>query len=410
MAPYRLIDIDLSRPIEPVRLAPEEDGVGVTWRRDGRLIGFDLLPTEPGAVLDVDRMRALADDEAGVLLLMDRLAAQLEERRPASPEIAPPTVSVAICTKDRPERLDRLLATLEPFVCDPRPFPSVQVVVVDNNSSDHRTRETVLARDGFSYTFEPRTGLDFARNAALQAATGEVIAYLDDDVVVDPGWLDGLYAAWRACPDAGGWTGLVLPFELQTVAQVDFERRGGFRRGFHKLLYGAEQHANALHPVSAGSIGAGCNMAFDRRLLLELGGFDEALDTGAPLPGGGDLDIFYRVIRAGRRLGYEPRYAVRHQHRQTVPQLKHQYWTWGLGFMAFLQKSVRHDPAMRPRHRSMVRWWFGDKVLALVWAARHVDRKEVAFIAAELWGGVVGLFGEYDRSLRRTRRIREAVA
>jgi glycosyltransferase involved in cell wall biosynthesis len=411
MAPYRLIDIDLARPIVPVRLDPDEDGAGVTWRWNGRLIGFDMVEAEKGAVLDAGSLSDLADERVGIRVLGSRVADAMEARwglgRPDRPV---PSLSVVICTKDRPERLDRLLGTLEPFVRDPAPFASVQVVVVDNNSVDGRTREAALKRPGFSYVMEPKTGLDFARNAGLDAATGDLIAYLDDDVVVDPGWLDGLFEAWRADPDAGGWTGLVLPFELTTQAQVDFERRGGFRRGFDKLAFGPEQHANVLHPVNAGSFGAGCNMAFHRKLLLDLDGFDEALDTGAPLPGGGDLDIFYRVIRAGRRLAYEPRYAVRHQHRQTVKQLERQYWTWGLGFMAFLEKSTRADPDMRPRHRSMVRWWFGDKVLALLWAARRADRKEVAFVFAELWGGIVGLFGEYDRSRRRTRRIREEAA
>ena len=87
----------------------------------------------------------------------------------------------------------------------------------------------------------------------------------------------------------------------------------------------------------------GCNMAFRRDVLLEIGGFDEALDTGAPLPGGGDLDIFYRIIRAGYVLVYEPSYMVFHEHRESVSALRRQYYTWGLGLMAFVEKSYRND-------------------------------------------------------------------
>jgi glycosyltransferase involved in cell wall biosynthesis len=411
MAPFRLIDIDVAAPVEPVRLGPDQDGAGVVWRFNGRLIGFDLVEAERGGQIAAETLSALADRTAASRLLAARLEPAVEARWGlAEAERRPPSLTIAICTKDRPERLDRLLASLEPFVRDPGPFPFVQVLVVDNASVDDRTRETVLKRQGFCYTMEPRTGLDFARNAALDNASGELIAYLDDDVVVDPGWLRGLHEAWRADPEAGGWTGLVLPFELESEAQVDFERRGGFRRGFHKLAFANERHADFLHPINAGSFGAGCNMAFRRDLLLDLGGFDEALDTGAPLPGGGDLDIFYRVIRAGRRLSYEPTYAVRHQHRQTVKQLERQYWTWGLGFMAFLGKSRRADPALERRHRRMVRWWFTDKLLAALNAVRRLDRKEIAFVLAELWGGVIGLYGEYDRSQKRVRRIRQEVA
>src|SRR4029450_4291040 len=97
------------------------------------------------------------------------------------------------------------------------------------------------------------------------------------------------------------------PYRLDTEAQVQFELRAGSGRGFEPKTFHSASADNPLHPVGAGVIGAGCNMAFDRLLLLSLGAFDEALDTGAPLPGGGDLDIFYRLGRAGRVIVSGPR-------------------------------------------------------------------------------------------------------
>jgi len=278
---------------------------------------------------------------------------------------------------------------------------------VDNAPSVDATRREAERWPWVRYVLEPKAGLDFARNAALQAAAGDLIAYLDDDVVVDRGWLDGLYAAWRRAPDAGGYTGLVLPYRLDTEAQAAFEARGGFGRGFEPVEFRRSRFGNTLHPVGAGILGAGCNMCFDRRLLLALGGFDEALDTGAPLPGGGDLDIFYRVLRSGRPVLYEPAYAVFHEHRETLPQLERQYWTWGLGFMAFLAKSRRTDPELAPRHAAMVWWWLCDRGAAIARAALRRRGRDLAFAWAELRGGVQGLFGEYDRSLRRSQVIRE---
>jgi hypothetical protein len=148
-------------------------------------------------------------------------------------------------------------------------------------------------------------------------------------------------------------------------------------------------------------------MAFDRSLLIALGGFDEALDTGSPLPGGGDLDIFYRVLRSGRTMAYEPRYAVYHEHRESIPQLRRQYWTWGLGFMAFLVKSRRSDAALNGKQNAAIRWWLLDKLGALAKAACRLRAREFGFLAAETWGGIVGLAGEYDRSRTRVRKIRE---
>ena len=257
------------------------------------------------------------------------------------------------------------------------------------------------------YVHEPLTGLDFARNAALHAATGDLLAYLDDDVVVDAQWLEGLHSVWSDCPDAGGYSGLVLPYRLDTEAQIAFESFGGFGRGFARIHHRSRKFGNALFPVASGLMGAGCNMAFDRKLLVELGGVDGALDTGAPLPGGGDLDIFYRVLRTGREMVYEPTYAVWHEHRQTLAQLRRQYWTWGLGFMAFLAKSRRSDPALNAMHDATVRWWFKYQLRTLLKSLRRGRLQYALFCLAEVRGGVQGLLGEYQRSQRRSQRIRD---
>ncbi|NEX93044.1 glycosyltransferase [Caulobacter sp. 17J65-9] len=406
---YRLVELELTRPLAPVTLSPDEDGVGLIARFKDRLVGFTLWHAGPGATLSSEDLAGIADAKFGINALTERLADDLRRARP-EPVPPAPSLTVAICTKDRAQRLERLLGTLAPVVSAPAGFASVEVVVVDNAPSDESTREAVARSPGFRYVREPRAGLDFARNRALTAGTGDLIAYLDDDVVVDRGWLKGLYDAWRSHPEAGAWTGLVLPFELRTEAQIQFERRGGFGRGFSPRAYRADRLDSRLYPVDAGAFGAGCNMAFDRKWLVGLGGFDEALDTGAPLPGGGDLDAFYRVVRSGRTLVYEPAYAVYHQHRETIPQLRRQYWTWGLGFMAFLAKAKRHDPPLKARHAGMLRWWFATATTELLSALRRGRKRETAFAAAELWGGVLGVAGEYDRSLKRVRRIREGVS
>lgn len=203
---------------------------------------------------------------------------------------------------------------------------------------------------------EPRPGLDFARNCALRECRNDLLAFLDDDVVADRGWLLGLLEAWRENPDAGAFTGLVLPLELGSRAQILFESCGGFGRGFEKIRYGPTRAGNPLYPCGAGMFSAGANMVVRRDVLLQLSGFDEALDTGKPLPGGGDLDIFYRVIRAGHPLVYEPNCAVFHQHRRDMRSLQRRYHSWGLGFMAFVAKCSETDPSQRPKQ------WMSDRV------------------------------------------------
>jgi hypothetical protein len=204
-------------------------------------------------------------------------------------------------------------------------------------------------------------------------------------------------------------TGLVLPAELVTRAQVLFERRGGFGRGFQKLRYaGQTLPGNPLYPTGAGIFGAGCNMVLRREVVQGLGGFDEALDTGPPLPGGGDLDIFYRVVRADHPLVYEPRMLVFHRHRREYEALRRQYWSWGEGFMAFVAKTYRSDPPQRPKLRRLVRWWFADQLGSLKRSVRRSTVLTPGLVLAELAGGVVGLTGTYARSRRRVARLRRS--
>ena len=394
---YRRLDLDLSDPsTEIAPLAPHEAGIGVILRHQGALVGFvlrsrDALP--PGSLTPA----ALMDDT-----VRTAMAAQTLRRERGRPSGPPRALSIAICTKDGALRVARLLDSLLPL----REEVPFEVLIIDNGPSDDSTCRVAAARDGVRYIVEPLTGLDFARNRAVQEATGEVLCFLDDDVTVDAGWARAMSDAWTANPEAGAITGLVLPLELETEAQVLFERGGGFRRGFLPLRYGDTNFADPVHPAGAGKFGAGANMSVDLALVRKLGGFDEALDTGRPLPGGGDLDIFYRVLRAGRPLVYEPQAAVFHEHRRDLSVLKRQYRSWGLGLMAFITKTYAADPAARPALRRLVLWWF------LWMTARFVRRRKgrepipADMLRAELSGGVKGLFGEYRRSVRRSDRIR----
>lgn len=401
---YQITEFELSRPIEPLVLAGDESGAGIIARLDGRLIGFRMVPLPAGTRLSVEATGKLLDEAFAHAVLRARVEAELAAGAEAD-AAALPALTIAICTKDRAERLARLLDSLV-AVCARSPFPFTEILVVDNAPSDAGTADAVARFGGVRYVMEPKAGLNFARNAALHNAGGQLLAFLDDDVVVDREWLNGLAAACRSAPEAGGFTGLVLPYKLDTEARVAFESRGGFGRGFERREWHSTSYFFELHPVGAGLLGAGCNMAFKTDLLRRIGGFDDALDTGAPLPGGGDLDIFYRVLRTGRPIVYEPRYAVYHEHRETMKQLRRQYWTWGLGMMAFLAKSMRTDPEILDRHRAMRRWWMVYQAREVGKAAARLQLRNLGFALAEYAGGIQGMIGEYERSERRVAAIR----
>lgn len=389
---YALLDIDLADPL-PADLPDGIAGAGVLVRVGGRPASFGLEALRPGERPGHLIARLVARDaerHAEALLLRD-----------LRPEAAPVsrTLTVAMCTKDHPDLVARCLERLTAL----RP-PWAEILVIDNAPSSDATREVVASFPGVGYAREPVAGLDVARNRALALAATDWLAFIDDDAVPDHGYFEGIARAWAEHPDAGGLTGLVLPYELESEAQILFEVHGGFGRGFTQRRYGSELAGNPVYPCGAGSFGAGCNMAFSCAALRAIDGFDVALDTGRPLPGGGDLDIYYRIVRAGHVMVYEPGMAVFHQHRADLPGLKRQYWSWGLGFMAFVVKNAAADPAMKPQFRALLHWWTRHQAKRLAKAALGRGKMPFRMVAAETWGGIRGYLGEYRRSQARMRR------
>jgi glycosyltransferase involved in cell wall biosynthesis len=400
---YRLSEIEITRPLVALEFAAGETGAALFVRRHGRPIGF-LMRENAGKLMWLpEELNPFIAHELKAKIVEEAIR---DELAPPRANVPFPSLSVAICTRDRVATLKRCLDSVLPL----QHKYGFELLVIDNAPPDDATAMLVKKFSEARYVLEQRPGLDFARNRAWMKATGDLIAYLDDDVTVDSGWLAGLQEAFGENPDAGAFTGLVMPLRLDTPAQVLFEKRNGFRRGFDKKRFGREMAGNSLYPCGAGIFGAGCNMAFRRDALREIGGFDEALDTGASLPGGGDLDIFYRIIRAGHVLVYEPSYMVYHEHRASESALRRQYYTWGLGFMAFVEKSWRNDPSQRARFRRLMGWWIVDQISQLSEAARRRHMLPFSMIFAEFCGGMAGIFGGYSRSLKRIAAIRKEFA
>jgi GT2 family glycosyltransferase len=228
-----------------------------------------------------------------------------------------PLVSVIVATRDRPESLRTCLDALLRLT-----YPRREIIVVDNAPTSNATMDLVTGAFGhmphLRYTREDRPGLGRAHNHGLGLARGEMVAMTDDDVVPDPEWLTELVRAFAVDERVGCVTGLILPYELETPAQLWFEQYGGFGRGFNRRVFDLSEHrpADRLYPLTAGKFGAGANMAFRTHVLRSIGGFDPTLGPGTPTLGGEDIDAFFRVITAGYQLAYEPGAFVYHVHRR----------------------------------------------------------------------------------------------
>ncbi len=122
-------------------------------------------------------------------------------------------VSIIICTYNRAVDLGRVLDSFRYQNVD----EPTEIIVVDNNSDDHTGTVVAQAKDALkdsiavSYVFEPVQGLSVARNAGMDAARGEILAFLDDDAAPDPGWLQAMTRFFRANDQVNAIGGPVRP-------------------------------------------------------------------------------------------------------------------------------------------------------------------------------------------------------
>ncbi len=290
-----------------------------------------------------------------------------------------PPISVIVCTRNRPLALKSCLASLKRL-----DYPELEIVVVDNASKSPETEEVASAA-GCRLVRENRPGLDNARNCGARAAAYEIVAFTDDDVRVDSKWLDGV-ARGFAEPNVSCVTGLICPFELETPAQHLFEQYGGMGKGFRPRIFdGARMSPYEL--LAAHSVGVGANMAFRRSVLEAIGGFDPDLDVGTPSAGGGDLDIFHRLLAAGHRIRYEPDALVWHQHRRAISGLHKQIYSNGRAFGCYLLKIAGAGTLGAPQVAGFaLHYWIGGWLLKSFF--RRTPGRNVALAAAESWGAV----------------------
>jgi GT2 family glycosyltransferase len=248
-----------------------------------------------------------------------------------------PMVTVAVCTRDRPESVIKTLRTLA--VLD---YPSYEILVVDNAPSSDATMLAVREHFGdeprVRYIREPRPGTSFARNRAIEEATADILAYADDDVTVDRWWLRGVVRGFQSAPDVVGVTGMIATAEIENDVQLYFHLRQRWGGVCERRIFDLEENRDdsPIYPYSAGIFGAGANFSISRTALKDIGGFNEALGGGAPAAGGEDLNLFMRIILSGHRLVYEPTAIVHHRHRTTVAGLTRQMRGYGSGCTASL--------------------------------------------------------------------------
>ena len=214
-----------------------------------------------------------------------------------------PRVSVIVCSYNGSRTLRDCCDGLQRLE-----YPDYEVIVVDDGSTD--STGAIAESYGFRVIRTENRGLSRARNTGLAAATGEIVAYIDDDAYPDPDWLTYLVLTLSSSSHVGVGGPNLTPAEDGPVAQCVARAPGN---PTHVLL--TDEEAEHL---------PGCNMAFRKSALEAIGGFDPRFRTA-----GDDVDVCWRLREQGWTLGFSPAATVWHHRRSSVSAYLRQQLSYG---------------------------------------------------------------------------------
>lgn len=318
-----ILDLEISKLPPEIAVDERYSKALVLIRLHGNPIGQATLATVGGRI-GGNELRETLMNAVGENLWKNWLfdALEWDERGPVQPV---PIATVVVCTRDRPEDLQRCLEAFMRL-----PDDGQEYLVIDNCPASDATMELVKNYPKVRYIREDVPGSSAARNRALREAKHEFVAFTDDDAAPDPNWLRSLLQNFSD-PRVMCVTGLVMPLELETEAQEWFERYSPHGRGFYRLVFdGAKDN-----PLIVATVGVSASMALRKSSIDFIGLFDEDLGAGTPTVGGEDCELFARILRSGYRIVYEPRALSWHRHRRTWEELQKTLQGYGIGVYAF---------------------------------------------------------------------------
>lgn len=221
---------------------------------------------------------------------------------PFSPDMAWPRISVVVCSHNGSRTIADTLDGLSRIV-----YPNHEVIVIDDGSTD--ATAAIATEFDVRLLRTANVGLSAARNTGMAAATGEIVAYIDDDARPDPHWLTYLAHTFMTtdCAAAGGPN--IPPPDDGPIAGCVANAPGGPN---HVLL--TDREAEHI---------PGCNMAVRRACLEAVGGFDPRFRTA-----GDDVDLCWRLEERGWTVGYSPAAVVWHHRRNSVRA----FWRQQVGY------------------------------------------------------------------------------
>ena len=217
-----------------------------------------------------------------------------------------PRISVVVCSYNGARTIGECVEALSKL-----DYPDYEVVIVDDGSTDATAAiVSSYSHHGFRLIRTANCGLSSARNTGMEAATGEIVAYIDDDAYPDKHWLKFLATTFMSTDHAAVGGPNIPPHGDGPIADCVANAPGG---PIHVLI--SDREAEHI---------PGCNMAFRKAALQAIGGFDPQFRVA-----GDDVDVCWRIRQRGWTIGFSPAAMVWHHRRNSVRAYLRQQWGYG---------------------------------------------------------------------------------
>ena len=275
--------------------------------------------------------------------------AAAENRPNGSPATGQPLVSIILCTSGLRPMVARCL---EGLASQTQQYPNCEIIVVLNGSESPDFAHEV-SKFPVRLLNEPRRGVSIARNHAVARAQGEILVFVDDDILVEPNWLEEIIKGFDD-PAVCCVTGRVIPAGPLSLTAERHDRYYSSERALTRWTLDASD-PNWYQYILGEPVGFGCNMAFRKGFLQNYSLFPPDLGAGSLIGGGDEFYMYVQVVKHGFRIRHVPEAAVTHVFDANTRKQKARNTQLYAGSVAFALKLFAEEKTLR---LATARWLF----------------------------------------------------
>lgn len=268
-----------------------------------------------------------------------------------------------------------LTRCLEHLAAQAQTYPAYEIILVLNGPEDPAFKEAV-SRFPVRLLNEPRLGVSNARNHAVPQAKGDILVFVDDDILIAKNWLEEIVKGF-ADPRVACVTGRVIPEGPVSLAAEKAVRYYSSERALSMWTLDAS-NPDWYQSILGEPVGFGCNMAFRKKFLQGYSLFPPDLGAGSLIGGGDEFYMYVQVIKHGFRIRHTPTAAVTHFFEDDIEKRRVRNAQLYAGSVAFALKLFSDEKTLR---MATMKWLFS----ALKRRARRIwSQKAIASEPQEL--------------------------